>query len=194
MSSYTQLTLILRYQISALLKMGHPQKDIAQAIGVDGSTISRELRRNSTKEYSYHPWKAHEKALRRRASKVKRRITASDWELVEEKIRLDWSPEQISGWLEKNTSISISHERIYQYIYEDQETGGDLHEHLRGPKRRRKHAKGEDGRGKIPHRVSIEERPEVVERRVHIPVKESTDSENSRPPRRANKTGEIIIH
>lgn len=155
MSSYTQLTLIQRYQISALLKMGHTQKDTAQAIGVDGSTISRELSRNRIEEDPYHPLKAHKKALRRRASKAKRRITASDWELVEEKIRLDWSPEQISGWLKKNTGISISHERIYQYIYKDQESGGNLHEHLRGPKKRRKHAEGEDGRGKIPHRVSI---------------------------------------
>ena len=49
MSTYTQLTQAQRYQIYALLKMGHLQTEIATCLGVDKSTISRELRRNPGK-------------------------------------------------------------------------------------------------------------------------------------------------
>ena len=113
-----------RYQIYALLKSGQNKSDIAKVLGVDKSTISRELKRNRGKR-GYRPKQAHRKALSRR-KKTKKKIKAEDWVIVEEKIRQDWSPEQISGWFtsvslweKKNTSLSISHEWIYQYIYAD---------------------------------------------------------------------------
>ena len=62
---YKQLTREERYQISALLKMGHNQTEIAKMLGKDKSTISREIKRNSGK-YSYHPNLAHKKAGGRR--------------------------------------------------------------------------------------------------------------------------------
>ena len=55
----------------------------------------------------------------RRKKKAKQGIISEAWALVEEKLRLDWSPEQISGWLKKNTKVQVSHESIYQYIYAD---------------------------------------------------------------------------
>jgi IS30 family transposase len=94
-----------RYQIYALLKSGQNKSDIAKVLDVDKSTITRELKRNRGKR-GYRPKQAHRKALSRR-KKTKKKIKAEDWVIVEEKIRQDWSPEQISGWLKKNTSISI---------------------------------------------------------------------------------------
>jgi len=83
-------------------------------------------------------------------------------------LRQDWSPEQVSGWLEKYTDIAVSHEWIYQHIYLDKRIGGDLHKHLRCQKKRRKRIGDYDRRGRIPNQVSIEERPEIVELRERV--------------------------
>lgn len=166
MRTYTQLTQEQRYQISALKGMGHSRNEIAQVAEVHRSTISRELGRN-TGERGYRPKQAHEKAIGRRA-KAKPRITATTWEVVEEKLREDWSPEQVSGWLKKRQGIPISHEWIYQHILADKQAGGDLYTHLRCQKKRRKRYGKHDYRGKLPNRVSIEERPEVVEQRERL--------------------------
>jgi IS30 family transposase len=146
--------------------MGHTQNEIARVVEVHRATIGRELRRN-TGERGYRPKQAHEKAIVRRA-KAKPRITATTWEKVEEKLRGDWSPEQISGWLKKRQGIRISHEWIYQHILADQRAGGELYRHLRCQKKRRKRYGKQDYRGKLPNRVSIEERPEVVEQRERL--------------------------
>ena len=163
---YTQLTQEQRYQIYALLKIGQKQAQIAKAVDVNKSTISRELRRNRGQR-SYRPKQAHQMALSRK-KKNKLRIVPETWAQIEEKLRLDWSPEQISGWLKKNTEVQVSHEWIYQYVYADKRAGGDLHQHLRCQKKRRKRYGSYDRRGKIPNKKSIEERPEVVERRTRL--------------------------
>ena len=166
MKTYTQLTQEQRYQISAMKKIGHSQKEIAEEIGVDKSTISREVQRN-TGERGYRPKQAHEKALGRR-SKAKVQIGEAVWEIVEEKLRQDWSPEQVSGWLKREGRPSLSHEWIYQHVLADKAAGGDLYRHLRCHKKRRKRYGSYDRRGKLPNRVSIEERPELVEQRERL--------------------------
>ena len=163
---YTQLTQEQRYQIKALLDTGHNQTEIAQVLGVHKSSIQRELKRNRGKR-GYRPRQAHEKALARRRLKSKPRVNAETWALVEEKLRVDWSPEQISGTL-KDNQIFISHERIYQYVYADKRVGGTLWKHLRHPKKYRKRAGGRDRRGKIANRRSIDERPAIVDERSRI--------------------------
>ncbi len=87
---------------------------------------------------------------------------------MEDKIQEDWSPEQIKLWMERNEETRVSHEWIYQYIYADKRAGGDLHKHLRCQKKRRKRYGSYDRRGQIPDRVSIEERPAIVEQRKRI--------------------------
>lgn len=164
--AYTQLTQVQRYQISALLKMEHTQTEIANSLGVHKSTISRELKRNRGQR-GYRPKQAQQKAQERRARNGPP-IEEQDWQLVEEKLELDWSPEQISAWLKRERDIQISHESIYQYIYADKRAGGKLYKHLRRKKKRRKRLGGRDLRGKIPDRVSIEERPEIVEERSRL--------------------------
>ena len=165
--TYTQLTQEQRYQIYALKKMGHDQSQIAKCLGVHKSTISREFGRNQGQR-GYRPKQAHEIVLRRRAKKAQKRITPETWAQVEEKLRLDGSPEHISRWLKKYTLDPVSHESIYQYVYADKRAGGDLHKHLRCQKKYRKRHGGKDRRGKIPNRVSIEQRPEIVDLRERI--------------------------
>jgi IS30 family transposase len=107
-------------------------------------------------------------AQQRRRKANARRIPAETWAQIDAKIRQDWSPEQISGWLKKNTDTVVSHEWIYQHIYLDKRNGGDLHIHLRCQKKRRKRVGSYDRRGKIPNQVSIDERPEIVEKRARL--------------------------
>lgn len=164
--SYKQLTQEQRYQIKALLKTRQSKPEIAAVVGVDRSTIYREIKRNRGQR-GYRPKQAHHKALARRKGKAKRRITSQDWQRVEEKLREDWSPEQISGRL-KETGLAVSAEWIYLHVYADKRAGGDLWKHLRQQKKRRKRASGRDRRGKIPNRVGIEERPEIVEQRKRL--------------------------
>jgi len=166
MRTYTQLTQVQRYQISVLKKMGHSQTEMAHALKVNRSTVNRELRRN-TGGRGYRPKQADEKAMSRRP-KAKPRIETGEWKVVEEKLCQDWSPEQVSGWLKKQAGPSISHEWIYQHILADQRNGGDLYKHLRCQKKRRKRYGSPDRRGKLPNRVSIEERPEVVNQRERL--------------------------
>ena len=166
MRTYKQLTQEQRYQIYALMKMGHHQTQIANCLGVDKSTISRELSRNRGQR-GYRPKQAHGLAMSRR-KKGECRIQSETWALIEAKTRMDWSPEQISGWLLKRQHIQVSHEWIYQYILSDKQAGGDLYKHLRCQKKRRKRYGSHDRRGKLPNRRSIEERPEIVDQRQRI--------------------------
>jgi len=168
MRTYKQLTSAQRYQISVLQKIGHGPTEIAKALEVHKSTISRELSRN-TGARGYRPKQANEKAFERRANATTRkRISAATWEVVEEKLRQDWSPEQVSGWLEKRQAVRISHEWIYQYILMEKQAGGDLYTHLRQHGKRRKRYGQYERRGKLPNRVSIEERPQLVEQRQRL--------------------------
>jgi len=164
--SYTQLTQEQRYQISALLKMDHNQTEISEVIGTHKSTVCRELGRNCGQR-GYRPKQAHHKALCRR-NHGHFHILPETWDLIETKLRLDWSPEQISGWLQRLYAIQVSHEWIYQHILVDKQVGGELYRHLRCQKKRRKRYGSYDRRGKLPNRVSIEERPVIVEQRHRI--------------------------
>ena len=166
MRTYTQLTQEQRYQISALLKMGHNRTEIAAVIGAHKSTVSRELGRNRGQR-GYRPKQAQQMASSRR-KKAKPRIQEDSWSLIESKLRQDWSPEQISSWLWQNTDIQVSHERIYQHILADKHAGGKLYKHLRCQKKRRKRYGSNDRRGTLPNRVSIEQRPEIVDQRQRI--------------------------
>jgi len=165
--SYTQLTQGQRYQIKALLDIGCKQVRIAQQLGVDKSTISRELCRNRGRR-GYRPKQAHEKAVERRKKKVQPNISPEVWQLVDAKLQLDWSPEQISGWLKKEQLPLVSPEWIYQYVYADKRAGGTLHKHLRCQKKRRKRYGKYDCRGIISARTSIEMRPEAVDLRERL--------------------------
>jgi IS30 family transposase len=89
--------------------------------------------------------------------------------LIEARILLDWSPEQVSGQLEDELGILVSHERIYQHIWADKRHGGILYTHLRQCHKKRKKKYGsKDKRGQIRNRVSIDERPAIVAEKTRI--------------------------
>jgi len=166
---YHHLTTDERCQIYALMSTGSMQKEIAKHLGVSEPTISRELKRNSgQKGYRYK--QASEKAAERRhnASRRPKRMTPPVISLVEEKLLEKWSPDQIAGAL-RSSNIFISHESIYRHIWADKRAGGALYRNLRrrGKKYNRRGAKTA-GRGCIPNRVDIQERPKIVEKKCRL--------------------------
>jgi IS30 family transposase len=167
--SYKQLTYEQRIEIHALLKAGFNQAKIATMIGVNRSTLCREIQRN-TGQRGYRPIQANQRALARRGSAAKAvRFTDELKKEVTERLKLDWSPEQISGWLRNNDKPTVSHETIYQFIITDQANGGHLYKHLRqGHKRRRKRIKNKGRRGQIPNRTSIDLRDPVVQSKERV--------------------------
>ena len=169
MGTYHQLTEHQRYQIYALKKAGHDQQCIAATVAVSPSTISRELRRNRGQR-GYRPHQAHQQALARRRCKAKAtKMTAAVIERIEADLRQQWSPEQIAGRLAADDGLRLSPQRIYQHIQADRQAGGMLYCHLRHSQKQRKKRYGKaDGRGQIKDRVSIDQRPAIVEEKSRI--------------------------
>lgn len=169
---YHHLTESQRCQISALKKRGDSQKSIAIFLRIDKSTISRELNRNSSSRRGYSQIRAHNKAKNRRhkASSKPKKMFSTVISLIKEKLHLQWSPEQISGWMrDGNHPTFISHERIYQYVWADKKAGGDIYKEFRhGGKKYNKRNGVNAGRGCIPGRIDIDERPDVVEKKRRV--------------------------
>jgi IS30 family transposase len=163
MKYYKQLTSEQRYQISGLKKAGLKQSQIADEVGVHKSTISRELCRNK----GLRGWRPKQAQTLRDDRRQKclnaRRFTLDDWAEVERLIRLDMSPEQAGQRLALEGGMQISPEAIYLHIYADKRRQGDLWRHLRCQKpRRKRYASGQERRGMIRNRVSIDLRPDIV--------------------------------
>jgi len=169
MKRYTHLAQEERYQIHALMKVGHTQSEIAAVVGRHPSTVSRELSRNRGHR-GYRPSQAQTMAMARAsASRTRPRISARQWQAVGALIRRDWSPEQIADRAALEGTLAISHESIYRFLYAEKARGGDLAERLRAQKPyRKRYGSGRERRGQIPGRVGIEQRPLEVESRDHI--------------------------
>lgn len=157
MAKYDQITVEERYHIYAYKKAGFCPAKIAQMIGRHKSSIYRELSRNKG-ERGCRPKQAHEKAAQRHQEACKAvKMIPEHIKLIESKIREDWSPEQISGWLLDEKSLLLSHERIYQHIWSNKRKDGDLYKHLRRQgKKYQKRSNGKTSRGQIKNRVSID--------------------------------------
>ena len=168
--SYHHLTQIQRSQIQVLKSMQCSQKQMAKIIGIHPSTVCRELKRNkSLRGYRYK--QAHHLALTRRieASSSPTKMTTPVVTYIEEKLTEEqWSPEQISGVLKAN-SHGVSHTWIYRHIWEDRSKGGTLWRYLRHRGKKYNYKRGKlSGRGCIPGRVDIANRPSVVEQKKRI--------------------------
>ena len=167
--NYNQLTENERYQIYAMNKAGHSQKEIAELLGRSASTISRELCRNRGLR-GYRPAQAQRlsQARRREAHKA-RKVTTEVRGWIATLIRQELSPEQVVDYLARHKHLSLHHETVYQLIYEDKAAGGDLYTHLRVASRPYRKRYGHyDRRGKLKNRVGIDERPAIVESRRRI--------------------------
>ena len=171
---YTHLTQQERYVISHLTCAGFSLREIARRINRHHTTVSRELNRNGPENdctiYWYH-W-THPKTLKRRhkARHHRRRSNQHLVNYVKRKLKDDWPPEVIAQKLKTDypddDKMRISHETIYRWIYLDAKEGGTLYRHLRRRrKKRRRQKRYGSGRRFIPGRVSIAERPAIVDSR-----------------------------
>lgn len=135
---YTHLTRVERYQIEALLSAGHLMNAIAEQLGRHKSTISRELKRNRSRD-GYQAKKAQE---RYRELLQEKGWDRQPWHTVFEEVAVPllkegWSPEQISGTF-KGSDYAVSHEWLYRRILEDKQSGGQVYRYLRCQMRRKK--------------------------------------------------------
>jgi len=165
------LTFEQRAKLAVLHANGLTQAAIAALIGSNQSVVSRELRRNGN-SLGYRCEQAQEKAVvrRRAASLMPRKLDDGLIAIIEDRLLgEEWSPQQISCWLAKTQQSSVSHERIYQLIWADKHAGGTLFRQLRrGGKKYNKRAGKLAGRGVIPGRIDIDQRPAIVEQRSRI--------------------------
>ncbi len=167
---YHHLTRDQRCQLHALKGSGESTENIAVTLGVHRSTLYRELRRNKGRK-GYRYQQAHEKASERKKSIAnKLKMTPKLIAVIEGKLRLQWSPEQISGWLRRfNSNEAVSHETIYRHVWNDKRQGGHLYRELRHHgKKYNKRGSGKAGRGCIPGRIDIAERPAIVDEKSRL--------------------------
>ncbi len=174
--SLLALTLPEREDISRGIASGSSIRKIAQLLDRAASTVSREVVRHGGRpeyranEADAQAWKS---ALRPKPCLLA--IHEKLQEIVASKLLLDWSPEQISGWLKtqypNDESLRVSHETIYRSLF-IQARGAlkkELVGHLRSKRRirRSQHSRVfKDSRGQIVDAISIRERPAEVEDRA----------------------------
>ena len=141
-----------RYKISTLLELGMKKKEIAIRLGRNRATIYRELKRNSDlRNGSYNANLAQRKTDKRHKEKVKHIVFTEEMKgYVINKLQSDLSPEQIKGEAVKLSLPCVSHERIYQCVWEDKKQDGKLYLHLRNQGRKyQKRGDKQAGRGCI---------------------------------------------
>jgi IS30 family transposase len=174
--SRLSLTLAEREEISRAVVAGCSIRSIAASLGRAPSTISRELSRNGG-ERLYRAGRADQaawdRARRPKACKLSQNRTLA--RLVAGKLQLEWSPQQVAGWLKRaypdDENYQVSHETIYRSLF-IQARGAlkkELLRHLRrtrAMRRSRHHTQKTDDHGRIVDTVSISERPATVEDRA----------------------------
>ncbi len=166
---YRQLAEDERYQIERYRRNGYSIRQMARWMGRSASTISRELRRNASVS-GYWGRKAHRVAKRRcRDRRRFRKLSQPDIERIVHLLREGLSPEQAVDYLSRHGHIKLCHETVYRLIAADKCAGGELYKLLRIAKKSYRRRYGTYKRtGSIPNRVSIHERPAVVEQRTRI--------------------------
>lgn len=171
------LTFAEREEISRGLMAQQSIRQIARHLGRAPSTISREITRNTALPWRYRAHtsdqRAWDRALRPKPCHLARHPQLAS--LVAQKLQLEWSPEQIAGWLAReygdDESMRVSHETIYKSLFI--QARGVLKEQLsahlrsgRALRRGRGYANNGPGRGQICDAVSIRERPAQAEDRA----------------------------
>ena len=173
MTHYHHITNEERFYIWNASREGVKQNQIAKTLGRHPSSISREMKRNRMRRsvMYIHYWACElVKWRKRRVADTKhRKVTEEIGGMIELLIRQCLSPEQVCGYLKEHHSISLSHETVYRYIYEDKERHQSLKPFLRqGSKLRRKRYGSGARASKIPNRVCITDRPKIVEEKTRI--------------------------
>lgn len=144
MMSYTHFTLSERKYLQELLSEGYSFRKIAEILGRNVSSVSREVNRNKSKyppkkksnnQFRYHAWRAEVLSITRRRQNQKYCLTPGtvEWDYIVEKLSLYWSPEEISErWkMEHPDSRGFSTSTIYRYIKNHRFEGISRKTHLR---------------------------------------------------------------
>lgn len=166
---YEHLTATDRGKIEALLLKNCSLSEIAQELGVNKSTVGREIAKRKTPN-GYKAWVAQLNYQKKRET-CKKKKKLDSFKLKQHiclKLETGWSPEQIAGRLKlESSSIYACKETIYKFIYESPFAKREkLYQYLRyGRKKRKKQLGRSVHRLKIPNRVSINQRPQIVNER-----------------------------
>lgn len=173
--SYTHLNADDRLKLEAWKEAGLSHGEIARRLGCHRSTVGRELERNGEPRSRWYDGKKAEKLSRTRRKEANhdthaKLLAGSELALfVEEKLRDHWSPEQIAGRLKREGSATVSHERIYEWIYHERK---DLIRFLRHSKkrryRRRNGTKQREIRREEAKKKRIDTRPKEIEKRKEL--------------------------
>lgn len=176
MSKISRITFYEREKIEYYLKKGISFREIGKKLCRQHTDISREVKRNGGPHLPYRAVDAqrvYESRLRKKNKKKLEKFQNQELrEYVKEKIKEELSPDQIAGRLKnepppKLAGSTISHESIYQYIYNGPGRFEYLYPHLRTKrhKRQRRFSRKKRSKINIPERVSIHERPESIDRK-----------------------------
>ena len=166
--TYTRLTENERYQIYEGIVHGVSHRAIAKQLGRSHSTISREAIRNKGLR-GYRPRQAQSLASQRQACKPKHiKLIPEMQSVISKHIQKDWSPEQVQGRLISEGMPIVCTTTIYGFIKRDKASGGDLYQHLRHRKPYKKRTWKAEARGQIIGRISIDERPVIVDEKTRI--------------------------
>ena len=165
---YQQITPEERYLIGQYRRVHLSIRQVALKLGRSPSTISRELRRNKRKNDYWRATSAQETAnVRRSKSRRGTHFEPEFRDFVFSKIREEWAPEQVSGWLRLHQGVSIAAKTLYRWIKLDKKQGGTVYRHLRqARKRKRKAYRSKDSRGKLAGKRHISTRPMESELRL----------------------------
>ena len=173
MARMRRITHLERQIIELLLANGRSHRKIAKVLGRDRRVIDREVERNKPAERPYTARLAMELTQRREAKRCRKKLEKDEplREYVVEQLKQELSPEQVAGLLraqppEGLEDRSISPESIYLYIYEGEGRYEGLYKHLRRHhKRRRKRGKRKHRKAQIKERISIHDRPTLIDER-----------------------------
>jgi len=165
---YRQLSQDERWQISALHTSGISKRSIAFQLNRSPSTISRELKRKYNSN-SYSPTQRQKSYInsRQKSGAARRKLQGEFWRNIKSMLVQHWSPEQISGRMKLEGIETVSHTTIYRRLHA--EKSPLIKNCLRHKgKKYRKSMKISAGRGLIPDRVDIDERPEIVDKKERL--------------------------
>jgi len=166
-----RITLLERHVIEICFASGKSNARIAKILGRDRRVIDREIKRNTLEDREYSAKLAEELTQRRQLERCKAKLEKDEplRRFVIDNLRNELSPEQIAGLLKNETpkhlkNKYVCHETIYQYIYEGRGQYEYLYPHLRRAKKRRvKQGKRKHRKVQIIERISIHNRPAVID-------------------------------
>lgn len=168
--SHTQLTLKQRFKIESLLEINWLQKDIAEHIGVNSGTISREISRNSANKYDARKAQAKMRKRRKKGKRKSKKLLNNKevYVYVESRLKKHWSPEQISGRGKRKLGFMVSYETIYQFIYQEKPEWKKYLRQKKGKYRRRHGTKIREKWREEAKKRRIDTRDKIIDKRERI--------------------------